>query len=434
VLHGGDKVTVAAIKHQLLGQWLEQLAQCNIAPDYLFIDAFCVPDQQGQWQLLFDSDRVLFREGNSSGMRLDRQTAATVIKLAIQARSAKHADSLQQDELQRVALVASSNDAIELAALEKLGARPAGQAGSSAAPAAGGVPEQDEEQHEEQHHDPYEAALLGDDYVNPADKLGAEGTRVAQQVADVTGDAKPSRGPAASSAEASTDSNDASQLPDTGEWLRELSDLIRSENIETKTVMYSETVSQLLAVSAVQSLDRNLNILQGEFRPATANAANRRYLRKVSVAVAACVALFMLITLGGGAFLNYRADSYFDQSVAIYRSLFPKQRKVRDPVKQLKRQLRGNTVGATTSDFLPLLDAASRSLTNLDSSSGEEPSIKQLRYDIQRGHIAIDLHASNIDQLEAYRDLLSAEGLDVDILSANQDGDTIKGRIQVGRS
>ncbi|MBT8148875.1 MAG: hypothetical protein KJO24_03020, partial [Gammaproteobacteria bacterium] len=234
--------------------------------------------------------------------------------------------------------------------------------------------------------------------------------------------------------EASTDSNDASQLPDTGEWLRELSDLIRSENIETKTVMYSETVSQLLAVSAVQSLDRNLNILQGEFRPATANAANRRYLRKVSVAVAACVALFMLITLGGGAFLNYRADSYFDQSVAIYRSLFPKQRKVRDPVKQLKRQLRGNTVGATTSDFLPLLDAASRSLTNLDSSSGEEPSIKQLRYDIQRGHIAIDLHASNIDQLEAYRDLLSAEGLDVDILSANQDGDTIKGRIQVGRS
>jgi len=81
-----------------------------------------------------------------------------------------------------------------------------------------------------------------------------------------------------------------------------------------------------------------------------------------------------------------------------------------------------------------LLDAASRSLAGLDTQGGEEPSIKQLRYDVQRGLIAIDLHASNIDQLEAYRDLLTNEGLDVDILSANQDGDTIKGRIQVGRS
>ncbi|MGB5325123.1 MAG: GspL/Epsl periplasmic domain-containing protein, partial [Pseudomonadales bacterium] len=120
--------------------------------------------------------------------------------------------------------------------------------------------------------------------------------------------------------------------------------------------------------------------------------------------------------------------------VAMYRELFPKQRKVVDPVRQMKRQLRGSSIGATTSDFLPLLDAASRSLQSLETGEGEEPAIKQLRYDTQRGHIAIDLQTGNIDQLEAYRDLLTAEGLEVDILSANQDGDIIKGRIQVGRS
>ncbi|NNC55688.1 MAG: hypothetical protein HKO07_08205, partial [Pseudomonadales bacterium] len=257
---------------------------------------------------------------------------------------------------------------------------------------------------------------LGDDYVNPADiSAGDASTRAATD-----------------SSRAAVGAGSANAAPEN--WLSQIDALIRSENVSTAQLRYSETVSEMLAVSAVQSLDTSLNLLQGDFRPATASAEQRRFLRKLSGAVAACVALFLVITLGGGFYLNTRADHFFDRSVAMYRELFPKQRKVVDPVRQMKRQLRGSSVGATTSDFLPLLDAASRSLKSLEATDGEEPAIQQLRYDTQRGHIAIDLHASNIDQLEAYRDLLAAEGLEVDILSANQDGDSIKGRIQVGRS
>ncbi|MDB4452996.1 type II secretion system protein GspL [bacterium] len=401
VLHSGDEIAVAAVKRKLLADWLEQLAAVNIAPDFLLVDVFCVPAQANQWQLLFDEDRVLFRDGALSGMRLDRQTASTVLKLAIAAQSQSVSEGAS-GALQQVALVQSTSDDAEMAARIALQQRRDELTTKALLDHASDASA-----------DPFEAALVGDDFTNSADGFDDSTDEDDGEDDGIDGDAR----------------TQGSQA-----WLHEIDDFVRSENIETKVVNYSETVSQLLAVSAVQSLDRNLNILQGDFRPATANAANRRYMRKISMAVAACVAVFMTITLGGGAYLNYQADSYYDQSVVIYRSLFPKQRKVMDPVKQMQRQLRGATVGGTTSDFLPLLDAASRSLAGLDTQGGEEPSIKQLRYDVQRGLIAIDLHASNIDQLEAYRDLLTNEGLDVDILSANQDGDTIKGRIQVGRS
>ena len=147
--------------------------------------------------------------------------------------------------------------------------------------------------------------------------------------------------------------------------------------------------------------------------------------------VSACVALFLVVTLAGGFYLNYKADQYFDDSVVIYRSVFPKQTKVIDPVKQMQRQLQGKTVGGTTSDFLPLLDAASRALSSLDT---EQPStIGQLRYDNQRGHIIVDLRVSNIDILESYKEQLMSEGLDVDILSANQDQERVNGRMQISR-
>ena len=187
----------------------------------------------------------------------------------------------------------------------------------------------------------------------------------------------------------------------------------------------------MLAVNAVHTVETTLNLLQGEFSPISANAANRKFIRKSGAIISACVAVFLVVTMAGGFYLNVKADQYFDDSVTIYRSVFPKQKKVIDPVKQMQRQLAGKTMGGTTSDFLPLLDAASRALSNLET---EVPStIGQLRYDNQRGHIIIDLRVNSIDILESYKEQLTAESLTVDILSANQDQEMVNGRMQISR-
>ena len=97
----------------------------------------------------------------------------------------------------------------------------------------------------------------------------------------------------------------------------------------------------------------------------------------------------------------------------------------------MKIQIQGQTIGGTVSDFLPLLDSASKALSKLDVDV--ESSITQLRYDSQRGQIVIDIRVQDIDTLESYKDLIASDGLSVSIISANQKDNMTNGRIQIGQ-
>ncbi len=397
--HTGDEVRVAALRRDTLEDWLEALEQIDFLPDYLFVDVLCVPQKVGDWQLLFEENKLLYRDGGVSGLTLDKNTAEPVIRLAIdhlhstdgENSSADTGGAVGDSVIEVVLLSVAAEDLSELARLsleiQEISDR-------QAEPDSGALDEFSESDSLDNIKlDPVQTSA-GQQQVEPAEL-------------------------------------DPDLMIVAGAFKTEIGDFIRSENIETRDVEYSETASQLLAVNAVHSLETTLNLLQGEFRPISASAENRRFIRKAGAAVAVCLSLFLVITLAGGFYLNYRADKYFDDSIAIYKSLFPKQRRIYDPVKQMRQQLSGHSVAGATSEFLPLLDAASKSLANLDS---ENPAtITQLRYDSQRGHITIEIRAKDIDELEAYKDLLTGEGLKVDILSANQDNDIVTGRIKIGR-
>ena len=374
IYHADETVHIAAVKRELLESWLQALEPQGVLPDYLFVDVLCVPQKAGDWQLMFEDNKTLFRDGDYSGMVLDKNTAKSVLQLAIssstssvttESKENEQADTLSTFSAdEQTQALSASNNASVLTSIALLAAK---------------------------EDMPFDA--------DSADVLAEQ-------------------------------DNDLLAITPT-EFKAELGQFIRSENIETREIDYTESCSELLAVNAVHSVEATLNLLQGEFSPISANAANRQFIRKAGAIVTACVVVFLAVTLAGGFYLNYKADSYFDDSVAIYRSVFPKQKKVIDPVKQMQRQLTGKAVGGTTSDFLPLLDAASRALSNLET---EVPStIGQLRYDNQRGHIIIDLRVNNIDVLESYKEQLTLEGLNVDILSANQDQDRVNGRMQISR-
>lgn len=226
------------------------------------------------------------------------------------------------------------------------------------------------------------------------------------------------------------DDDGATERFDSVSFRDDIGDFIRSENLDTESVDYRESIGEILSVNAIRGIYSNINLLQGDFRANSANAENVQILKKAGVAIAACLALFMLFSFVGGAYLNYQADRYFDKSVALYKDIFPKQRRIIDPVKQMKSKLNGESPG-TTSEFLPLLDAASSTLADLDQAGNA--TLTQLRYDAQRGDIVMDLRVGSIDVLEAYRDQLASEGLEVDIMSANQSDNVVNGRLQLGR-
>jgi len=391
VYHASETVHIAAVKRELLESWLSALETQKILPDYLFVDVLCVPQKAGDWQLLFEDNKVLFRDSDYSGMRLDENTAKSVIQLAI---SASTPSSLVQadnkDESDNLAAFVDNNN-------------------------------------EQTSVDTHSSISL-----NSIALLLAEADKSLNVSSDSNADSELSAKQDGDSLDGLLDESlDPMHIITPAEFKTELGDFIRSENIDTREVVYTESCSDLLAVNAVHTVETTLNLLQGEFSPISANAANRKFIRKSGAIISACVAVFLVVTMAGGFYLNVKADQYFDDSVTIYRSVFPKQKKVIDPVKQMQRQLAGKTMGGTTSDFLPLLDAASRALSNLET---EVPStIGQLRYDNQRGHIIIDLRVNSIDILESYKEQLTAESLTVDILSANQDQEMVNGRMQISR-
>ena len=391
VYHASETVHIAAVKRELLESWLSALETQKILPDYLFVDVLCVPQKAGDWQLLFEDNKVLFRDSDYSGMRLDENTAKSVIQLAI---SASTPSSLVQAD--------NKDESDNLAAFV-------------------------DSDNEQTSVDTHSSISL-----NSIALLLAEADKSLNVSSDSNADSELSAKQDGDSLDGLLDESlDPMHIITPAEFKAELGDFIRSENIDTREVVYTESCSDLLAVNAVHTVETTLNLLQGEFSPISANAANRKFIRKSGAIISACVAVFLVVTMAGGFYLNVKADQYFDDSVTIYRSVFPKQKKVIDPVKQMQRQLAGKTMGGTTSDFLPLLDAASRALSNLET---EVPStIGQLRYDNQRGHIIIDLRVNSIDILESYKEQLTAESLTVDILSANQDQEMVNGRMQISR-
>ena len=391
VYHASETVHIAAVKRELLESWLSGLETQKILPDYLFVDVLCVPQKAGDWQLLFEDNKVLFRDSDYSGMRLDENTAKSVIQLAISASTPSSlAQADNKDESDNLAAFVDSDN-------------------------------------EQTSVDTHSSISL-----NSIALLLAEADKSLNVSSDSNADSELSAKQDGDSLDGLLDESlDPMHIITPAEFKTELGDFIRSENIDTREVVYTESCSDLLAVNAVHTVETTLNLLQGEFSPISANAANRKFIRKSGAIISACVAVFLVVTMAGGFYLNVKADQYFDDSVTIYRSVFPKQKKVIDPVKQMQRQLAGKTMGGTTSDFLPLLDAASRALSNLET---EVPStIGQLRYDNQRGHIIIDLRVNSIDILESYKEQLTAESLTVDILSANQDQEMVNGRMQISR-
>ncbi len=426
----GSRIDVACMRRDTLSQWLDCLAAVEIMPDYLFADAQCVTAEKGDWQLLFDGNRVLIGDGDRSAdeiggvklaptaMAAADSTVLPIVKLLL-ARSRDGLDSEDDNDQ----TFGSADDDVFDSADEVILQRPA-----SVALLQGSVESLDELYATQQ-------SLLQQDHA-----AGADRSDDGENVPTVRPDGAPDAGSADAadleSGDAERDNNIA-QLPHAER--KPLAEYLRSENIDAPLIDYRETSTELLAITAVRDHEKPINFLQGDFRPSNANAATQHFMRRVAMASAACLAVFLLCTLGGGFYLDNRADSYQKKNVAAYRALFPGER-VRDPVRQMKSKLKSGNAGATNSDFLPLLDVASRSMASLGESAdgsgatGLTTTIKQLRYDAQRGNVTMELQASTIDQLESYKDLLTGEGLAVDILSANQDGDIVNGRLQIGRS
>lgn len=188
--------------------------------------------------------------------------------------------------------------------------------------------------------------------------------------------------------------------------------------------VFSEPSFALQAITAVRNKASMLNLLQGGYRNQEADGPRFPWPKLAGVA-ATFLVLELVMLLGSGAWFANKADQLEASVEQEYRDIFPNERRVVDARRQFQSHLNRQRSAAFSDEFLFLME-------RVVSAMGEESlPLKSLRYNAYGEGLMLDLNASSMDSLEQYTTALMKANLDVELLSAVEQDDSVKGRIRV---
>ena len=198
----------------------------------------------------------------------------------------------------------------------------------------------------------------------------------------------------------------------------------RQLGVEVDVTTFAEPAAEVLATTAMRQRDELLNLLQGGYRVQQVRERSERWQRVAAVAGIGLLA-YALVAGAGGLFFSWRAGQLEQQSFALYRELFPQERRVISPRKQMLAHLRASGAAAAGSP-LPLL---AKTAAGMQSAAGVQ--LDELRYSQQRRDLQLQLRAPSLEALDQLKRQLDGNGLGVEINSASEQGAQTLGRLNV---
>ena len=176
---------------------------------------------------------------------------------------------------------------------------------------------------------------------------------------------------------------------------------------------------------SIPDSQRPLNLLQGIYQPATSTSDSWLRWRSVAaMAVALCVLL--LVTEGiKGLWIGHKADKLTDQSIALYKDIFKNDRRINAAT--LQRRMAAH-LGENQNDQVTFLDMLGGVAKVLGAQSSK-PNLENLNFNNTRGELTAQLRVTNFEVLESVKTALIANGLTVEIRTAEQKGNQITARL-----
>lgn len=182
------------------------------------------------------------------------------------------------------------------------------------------------------------------------------------------------------------------------------------------------------ALAAVPDWSRHpANLLQGEFAE-SARLAVPAALRWAAVFLAVAFGLQLVSEIVHAGVYRFQADRVAAQVVSRYHALFPEERLSAQPASALQdvqKRLRGKqNEGQSGGNVLPTLTRVAQTL----QGSG----LSAQRIDILGGVVTLDVDARSLGELDSFKQKLDGAGLSTEIMSANNQGGSVRGRLKVG--
>lgn len=200
------------------------------------------------------------------------------------------------------------------------------------------------------------------------------------------------------------------------------------EHFVVQETSFKNTVSELLAEKVASNAYPVINLLQGGYNSETKPRLLDAQGFKVFQSAAVVLAVYLATALGSGLYFDYQAAQVQAESKDFYRKLFPGERRVINPKRQMLTHV-GRAGGSSSgSQFLSLLGHVAEKWNH----NGVVPELNQLRYNIDRNQLQVELKAESIAQLDQFKQRLLSGGVQAEINSANEQDNGVVGRVNIG--
>lgn len=197
-----------------------------------------------------------------------------------------------------------------------------------------------------------------------------------------------------------------------------------------KATLFKQDPLQLLSFDWQEQQASGINLLQGGYATSQAATVTGGQWNLVAAVAVLGISVFLLLAVVSGWIFNQRADQLERRSMAMYRELFPEQRRVVNPRRQMQNQLKQRG-GQNNHSFLALLAETAQSIQGEPQSA--DVSLRQIRFNSDQGNLRFEVNSKSLDQLDRFKNLLAGTGLQVDINSASEQDGSVLGRIVVSQ-
>ncbi|ACZ77667.1 MULTISPECIES: type II secretion system protein GspL [Dickeya] len=159
-----------------------------------------------------------------------------------------------------------------------------------------------------------------------------------------------------------------------------------------------QPVTDLLTLAAQAALPMSMDLRQGEYAPVKPWKQALLPWRNVLIALSA----WLLLVLGESVWTHYQlyrqADYWRQESVRVYRKLFPDEKQVVNPRAQMQRHLQEVRTGGSGFALTEQMNRLQQLVAQNDGVS-----LQSLSYDRSRDELRLSLRATSYAQMEQFR-------------------------------
>lgn len=196
--------------------------------------------------------------------------------------------------------------------------------------------------------------------------------------------------------------------------------LLQSLCAEPAILREEDAPYRLLAAGRVAATD----LAQGEFAVHRENRAWSAWA-PYALLLGAWLVLQLGFNLGQAWYLQRQGDAYAEASQALYRELFPEDRRIVNLRAQFNEHLAS---ASATGGWLERLEQAARAVAEARTPL----TVMQVNYSQSQGDLALQVRARDFADLEQLRQRLVKAGLSVQLGSANREDEGVMARVVLG--